>query len=116
MGGLIIQGGEQCGCAPEKPGPERTEHQVSKEDLEGMSLGKPGWVNSGMTDDQKITPGMRIPLPLLFFKIQALLINVKSSKKGPPRCGILYMFDPGSMSSVDLEYSTCGVTIALLAS
>lgn len=68
-----------------------------------MGFGKPRRVDSGITDYRKSTPGLRISRPLLFFKTQVILVNVKGSKKGLPECGILYMFNPSNTSGMDLE-------------
>lgn len=85
-----------------KTEPEGPEHQVGTEELEGMSFGKPEGENSGITDYRKNTCGLRTPRLLSFLKTQVVLINVKHFKKGLPKCGIVYIFNPSSTSGMDL--------------
>ena len=45
---------------------------------------------------------MRTPRLLPFLKTQVVLINVKHFKKGLPKCGTVYIFNPSSTSGMDL--------------
>ena len=102
MGGLIIEGGEQPSSAPGKTELEGTEHEVTREELEGVSFGKPGWLNSGITDYRKSTPGLKTLRPLSFLKTQVILISVTSSKTRLPQYDTFYMFNSSSTAVMGL--------------
>ena len=73
-------------------------------------MGRPCWLNTGIISYRRSIPGSGTPRPLPFFETQVILINIKSSKKGLPKCGIYCMFNPGSTLGMDP-----GVTIASAA-
>lgn len=97
-------GSKQSSSAPGKDRTRGRGHKVTAVELEGMSFGKPGWLTSGITDYRKSTPGLKTlrHFHLKKKKNQVILINIKSSKKGLPKYGIIYMFNPSSTSVMDL--------------